>query len=291
MDRFYMGLNPFPAFFITLMLACLFTAFGWAAGRKISFAGTVARWGTVVMLFAAFLPVSFEFFTNAALENILLWWLNPCFVSMALSLAAVALCVFRPKKAAYVTALLAEFIGWAYWIWRGHVVILEQLAGKFFEWEIDAFSQRTIVSICYAIALFLCGMGLGAADRRKEQILSEQDSEAEHKTSSSFLSGLLFLLSEPFAGQQIPLPAGEEICLGNDPADCQLVLDLPGEPRCLCRVSWLDGRNCYSVMACEYSSLLYEDGTPVPVNEPVMAEPGTVFMDGQTGQAVFQLGS
>ena len=29
---------------------------------------------------------------------------------------------------------------------------------------------------------------------------------------------------------------------------------------------------------------------PVPVNEPVMAEPGTVFLDGQIGQVVFQLG-
>ncbi len=151
-------------------------------------------------------------------------------------------------------------------------------------------TEMLFVLLFYIALMFLAGMGL-AFTRSSVPGGKIEDGMDDETDEQSCPAGKLMLLSEPFAGQQIPLPAGEELCLGNDPADCQLVLDLPGESRCLCRVSWLDGRNCYSVMACEYSSLLYEDGTPVPVNEPVMAEPGTVFLDGQTGQVVFQLGS
>ena len=271
-------------FCIIAVLACLCTFLGRITGRKIGFAGAAARWGTAVMLFAAFLPILLDIVTSCAWREILSLWSIMHFIPAVLSLTAAVLCVFYPKKPAYVTAFLAGLTGWVLWVWRRDVTVLEALASKLFDQEIDVFLQRIIISVCYAAALFLCGMGLGAAGRRIEEM-------PEPEKVFPSLSGMLILLSEPFAGQQIPLPAGEELCLGSDPADCQLILDMPGDPRCLCRVSWLDARNRYSVTACGYSGLLYEDGTPVPVNEPVVAEPGTVFLDGQTGQAVFQLGS
>ena len=201
---------------------------------------------------------------------------------LLLAVASAVLCSLFPKKLMFVlmplTALMAvqKPLFWflSDFFYRNHFVNTEML----------------FVLLFYIALMFLAGMGL-AFTRSSVPGGKIEDGMDDETDEQSCPAGKLMLLSEPFAGQQIPLPAGEELCLGNDPADCQLVLELPGEPRCLCRVSWLDGRNCYSVMACEHSSLLYEDGTPVPVNESVTAEPGTVFLDGQTGQAVFQLGS
>ena len=187
---------------------------------------------------------------------------------LLLAVASAVLCSLFPKKLMFVlmplTALMAvqKPLFWflSDFFYRNHFVNTEML----------------FVLLFYIALMFLAGMGL-AFTRSSVPGGKIEDGMDDETDEQSCPAGKLMLLS------------GEELCLGNDPADCQLVLDLPGEPRCLCRVSWLDGRNCYSAMACEYSSLLYEDGTPVPVNEPVMAEPGTVFLDGQTGQAVFQL--
>mgnify|MGYP003186892098 CR=1 FL=1 len=109
-----------------------------------------------------------------------------------------------------------------------------------------------ISSIFYASSLVLSGMGFGAAGREPEtDPAPEADSAAERQPKAD------------------PVP----------------------EPRCLGIVCRLDKRAAYLITCPAGSGLSYEDGTPVPVNEPVVAEPGTVFLDGQTGQAVFQLGA
>ena len=264
-------------FCVTAALSLFLAVRGWAAGRKAGFDRRIVRWGTA----AALLMTALLLFLNR--KNII--WLgvnSTLFVTLPVmvSAAAAVLCAAFPKKPVFVLTFLIGAAGLG-----GELLLIFMVLGGFWE-KRHGLVLWVISSIFYASSLVLSGMGFGAAGMEsEEEPAPEADSAPEPE------AGSLIILAEPFVGQQILLPAHEPLKIGSDPADCQLILDLPGEPRCLCRVSWLDGRNCYSVMACEYSSLLYEDGTPVPVNEPVMAEPGTVFMDGQTGQAVFQLGS
>ena len=82
-------------------------------------------------------------------------------------------------------------------------------------------------------------------------------------------SGSLILLAEPYVGQQISLPDGEELRLGSDAAYCHLILELPGRQPCLCGVRWLGARNTYLVTSYVFSGLLYEDGRPLPGNSSV----------------------
>lgn len=270
-------MRAISVFCIIVVLSCFFTALGWIVGRKTGCARPVARWGTAVTLFVAFLPILFETITSVAWRYILSQWSIFHYVPAVLSLAAAVLCVFRPKKSAYVTAFLAGLSGWWLWIWRGDVKILESLMSVLFDWNIGVFLQEMIVSICYAVVLFFCGMGFAVTGRQSEQ--------------PAYSAGNMILLSEPYTGQQIPLSDGAELRLGSDAADCHLILELAGEPRCLCSVRWLSGKNCYCITSFEPLGLLYEDGNSVPDGVPLEVQPGTVFLDGQTGQAVFQLGA
>ena len=270
-------------FCVTAALSLFLAARGRAAGRKTGFDKRIVRWGTA----AALLMAALLFFLNRV--NVILLGVNPTlFVTLPVmvSAAAAVLCAAFPRKPVFVLTFLIGAVGLG-----GELLLIFMVLGGFWE-KRHGLVLWVISSIFYASTLVLSGMGFGAAGREPEtDPAPEADSAAERqpKADPAPEAGALIILSEPFVGQQIPLPAHEPLKIGSDPAECQLVLDLPGEPRCLCRVSWLDARNSYSVTACEYTGLLYEDGTPVPVNEPVMAEPGTVFLDGQTGQAVFQL--
>ena len=98
------------------------------------------------------------------------------------------------------------------------------------------------------------------------------------------------MLAEPYVGQQISLPDGEELRLGSDAAYCHLILELPGRQPCLCGVRWLGARNTYLVTSYVFSGLLYEDGRPPPGNSSVEVKPGSLFLEGQTGQVLFQAG-
>ena len=59
---------------------------------------------------------------------------------------------------------------------------------------------------------------------------------------------------------------------------------------CLCGVRWLGARNTYLVTSYVFSGLLYEDGRPLPGNSSVEVKPGSLFLEGQTGQVLFQAG-
>ena len=287
-------------FCVTAALSLFLAVRGWAAGRKAEFDGRIVRWGTA----AALLMTALLLFLNRV--NVILLGVNPTlFVTLPVmvSAAAAVLCAAFPAKPVFVLTFLIGAAG------LGSELLLISMALGGFWGGRHGLVLWVISSIFYASSLVLSGMGFGAAGREPEtesvpdrqpgaealtgfqtEVLAEP-ADTVQPVERAVSAGDLIILSEPFAGQQIPLPVHEPLKIGSDPADCQLILDLPGESRCLCRVSWLGARNSYSVTACEHSSLLYEDGTPVPVNEPVVAEPGTVFLDGQTGQAVFQLGA
>lgn len=264
-------------FCVTAALSLFLAARGRAAGRKTGFDKRIVRWGTA----AALLMAALLFFLNRV--NVILLGVNPTlFVTLPVmvSAAAAVLCAAFPAKPVFVLTFLIGAAGLG-----SELLLISMTLGGFWGGR-HGLVLWVISSIFYASSLVLSGMGFGAAGMEPEtDPAPEADSAPERQPEA----GALIILSEPFVGQQIPLPAYESLKIGSDPADCQLILDLPGEPRCLGIVCRLDKRAAYLITCPMGSELSYEDGTPVPVNEPVMAEPGTVFLDGQTGQAVFQL--
>lgn len=258
-------------FCVTAALSLLLAVQGWAAGRKAGFDKRIVRWGTA----AALLMTALLLFLNR--KNIIWLGVNPTlFVTLPVmvSAAAAVLCAAFPGKPVFVLTFLIGAAG------LGSELLLISMG--VFMGNRHGLVFGVISSIFYASSLVLSGMGFGAAGRESEADLSpERQPEA----------GSLIILAEPFVGQQIALPAHEALKIGSDLVDCQLILELPGEPRCLGTVCRLDKRAAYLITCPAGFGLSYEDGTPVPVNEPVVAEPGTVFLDGQTGQAVFQLGA
>ena len=266
-------------FCVTAAFSLFLAVRGWAAGRKAGFDGRIVRWGTA----AALLMTALLLFLNR--KNIIWLGVNPTlFVTLPVmvSAAAAVLCAAFPAKPVFVLTFLIGAAG------LGSELLLISMALGGFWGGRHGLVLWVISSIFYASSLVLSGMGFGAAGREPE---TDPAPEADPASEQKPEAGALIILSEPFAGQQIPLPAHEPLKIGSDPAECQLVLDLPGEPRCLGIVCRLDKRAAYQLTCPAGSGLFYEDGTPVPVNESVTAEPGTVFLDGQTGQAVFQLGS
>ena len=102
-------------------------------------------------------------------------------------------------------------------------------------------------------------------------------------------AGSLTVLCGAFAGQQIPLPAGEELALGRDAALCHLVLDVTDMPACLCTVRWLPGRGTYLVACRAQQGLLWADGRSAPPGSVIEISPGSVCYLA-TGQPVVQMG-
>lgn len=266
-------------FCVTAALSLFLAVRGWAAGRKAEFDGRIVRWGTA----AALLMAALLFFLNRV--NVILLGVNPTlFVTLPVMVSAVAavLCAAFPAKPVFVLTFLIGAAGLG-----SELLLISMVLGGFWGGR-HGLVLWVISSIFYASSLVLSGMGFGAAGMEPE---ADPAPEADSAPERQQEAGALIILSEPFVGQELPLPAHESLKIGSDPADCQLILNLPGEPRCLGIVCRLDKRAAYLITCPMGSELSYEDGTPVPVNEPVMAEPGTVFLDGQTGQAVFQLGA
>ncbi len=266
-------------FCVTAAFSLFLAVRGRAAGRKTGFDKRIVRWGTA----AALLMAALLFFLNRV--NVILLGVNPTlFVTLPVmvSAAAAVLCAAFPAKPVFVLTFLIGAAGLG-----SELLLISMVLGGFWGGR-HGLVLWVISSIFYASSLVLSGMGFGAAGMEPE---ADPAPEADSAPERQQEAGALIILSEPFVGQELPLPAHESLKIGSDPADCQLILNLPGEPRCLGIVCRLDKRAAYLITCPMGSELSYEDGTPVPVNEPVMAEPGTVFLDGQTGQAVFQLGS
>lgn len=269
-----------------VILLAAAAAAGMILGRKAAFAGPISGYGTPLALLLT-------------LVLLLLWkdeaaggfWMSVLiFIAVpALSGAAAAsVCAFRPVRRSFALAFAAGLLG-------GCSVLLRSAFGFRFDWTTPA------AYAAYGLVLFLSGMGLVSAKRKARQVArTEESTEAPaeapqeaggtQEAEEPEPSGSLILLAEPYVGQQISLPDGEELRLGSDAAYCHLILELPGRQPCLCGVRWLGARNTYLVTSYVFSGLLYEDGRPLPGNSSVEVKPGSLFLEGQTGQVLFQAG-
>ena len=269
-----------------VILLAAAAAAGMILGRKAAFAGPISGYGTPLALLLTLLLLLL--WKDGAAHS--LWMTVFIFIAVPalFGAAAASVCAFRPVRKSFALAFVAGLLG-------GCSVLLRSAFGFRFDWTTPA------AYAAYGLVLFLSGMGLVSAKRKAWQAASTEESteapaEAPQEAGDTKEaeepepSGSLILLAEPYVGQQISLPDGEELRLGSDAAYCHLILELPGRQPCLCGVRWLGARNTYLVTSYVFSGLLYEDGRPLPGNSSVEVKPGSLFLEGQTGQVLFQTG-
>lgn len=269
-----------------VILLAAAAAAGMVLGRKAAFAGPISGYGTPLALLLTL--VLLLLWKDGAAHS--LWMSVLIFIAVPalFGAAAASVCAFRPVRKSFALAFVSGLLG-------GCSVLLRSAFGFRFDWTTPA------AYAAYGLVLFLSGMGLVSAKRKARQASrTEESTEAPaeapqeaggtQEAEEPEPSGSLILLAEPYVGQQISLPDGEELRLGSDAAYCHLILDLPGRQPCLCGVRWLGARNTYLVTSYVFSGLLYEDGRPLPGNSSVEVKPGSLFLEGQTGQVLFQAG-
>ena len=272
-----------------VILLAAAAAAGMILGRKAAFAGLLSGYGTPLALLLTL--VLLLLWKDEAASG--LWMSVLIFIAVPalFGAAAASVCAFRPVRKSFALALAAGLLG-------ACSVLLRAVFGFRFSWTTPA------AYVSYGFVLFLAGMGFASAGRETRQAAKREESaeapkepaeppqEAEdtQEAEKPEPSGSLILLAEPYVGQQISLPDGEELRLGSDAAYCHLILELPGRQPCLCGVRWLGARNTYLVTSYVFSGLLYEDGRPLPGNSSVEVKPGSLFLEGQTGQVLFQAG-
>ena len=261
-------------------------AAGMILGRKAAFAGLLSGYGTPLALLLTL--VLLLLWKDEAASGLWVSVLIFIAVPALFGAAAASVCAFRPVRRSFALAFAAGLLG-------GCSVLLRAVFGFRFSWTTPA------AYAAYGLVLFLSGMGFASAKRKARQAArTEESTEAPAEAPQEAAdtqeaeepepSGSLILLAEPYVGQQISLPDGEELRLGSDAAYCHLILELPGRQPCLCGVRWLGARNTYLVTSYVFSGLLYEDGRPLPGNSSVEVKPGSLFLEGQTGQVLFQAG-
>lgn len=267
-------------------------AAGMILGRKAAFAGPLSGYGTPLALLLTL--VLLLLWKDEAARR--LWMTVLIFIAVPalFGAAAASVCAFCPVRRSFALAFAAGLLG-------ACIVLLRAVFGLRFSWTTPA------AYAAYGLVLFLSGMGFmsaGLAGRKARQAAGLKESaEAPEEPAETPQeagdtqeaekpepSGSLILLAEPYVGQQISLPDREELRLGSDAAYCHLILELPGRQPCLCGVRWLGARNTYLVTSYVFSGLLYEDGRPLPGNSSVEVKPGSLFLEGQTGQVLFQAG-
>lgn len=266
-----------------IILLAAVAAAGMILGRKTAFAQPLSGYGTPLALLLTL--VLLLLWKNEAVSGHWMTVLIFTAVPALLGAASASLCAFRPVKKTFVLSFAAGLIG-------ACSVLLRAAFGFRFSWVTPA------ACAVYGLVMFLSGMGMTAAGRRCRQTDEREErtevpgelSAEPRETEESEPVGSLILLTEPYAGQQIGLPDGEELRLGSDAAYCHLILELPGRQPCLCGVRWLGLRNTYLITSYAFSGLLDEDGRTLPGNSSIEAQPGKVFLDAQSGQALFQVG-
>lgn len=271
--------------YLWLLLPVLSAALGVVLGRGLPGTRTLAVRGAPVCVLLG-------------MAGALVWWndliwagasygLSPLLGGiLLLMLAALAaggavLCAFRPTRASCGVIALGAVLCLAY---TAHGLTWNHISSY------GQPSTRLLVMIILDIATaVLAFVGLfGKETAPAKAPAPQQAPSAPPQPVAS--AGCLTILLGSFAGQQVPLPAGEELLLGSDAAQCHLILDVEGMPSCLCAVRWLEGRDTYLVSCRAPESLIWADGSRAPSGSTTEVFPGTVCYLPATGIPVVQLG-
>lgn len=191
-------------------------------------------------------------------------------------------CAFRPTRSGCGVAVLGAVL----WL----VCTSDALFGVFYDTLSQISVELLLMSVLGMLAVVLAFMGFLGTNKVAAVEPSEPQEIPPAPPQPTASVGCLTILCGSFAGQQLPVPAGEELTLGGDAAQCHLILDQPGIPPCLCSVRWLEGRNTYLVSCHAPDGLLLADSSCAPSGSTTEVFPGTVCYLPATGIPVVQLG-
>ena len=199
----------------------------------------------------------------------------------AVAAAGAVLCAFRPTRMGCGAAALGAVLWLAY---TAHGLVRKYVVGYR-----DLSAPFLVLTIVSAVAAVLAFIGVFGKETAPAEAPAPQETlSAPPQPAAS--AGCLTILYGSFAGQQLPLPAGEELLLGSDAAQCHLILDLEGMPSCLCSICWLESRGTYLVSCRAPEGLLWADGSCAPSGSTTEVFSGTVCYLPATGIPVIQLG-
>lgn len=97
----------------------------------------------------------------------------------------------------------------------------------------------------------------------------------------------VFGLSGMYSGASFELAAGQQVCIGRDPAYCQIVISSGGESvsRKHCLVRFDPAVGCFYVTDYSSNGTFLENGTRLSPNIPTPLNPGTVIILGSRANA------
>lgn len=283
MDTFILPYSVVQNFWWSLPL--LSAALGAVLGRMFPGARTLAVRGAPVCLLLGIagalvwrndlLWVGEFYGVNTLLSGILL------LILAAVAAGGAVLCAFRPTRMCCGATALGAVLWLAYTahgLFRKYVVGYGNLSVAFL-----------ILTVVGTVAAVLAFMGVFGKETAQAEAPAPQEAPSVPPQPAAS-AGCLTILYGSFAGQQLPLPTGEELLLGSDAAQCHLILDLEGMPSCLCSICWLESRGTYLVSCRAPEGLLWADGSCAPSGSTTEVFPGTVCYLPATGIPVIQLG-
>lgn len=191
-------------------------------------------------------------------------------------------CAFSPNRAGYVAAALGSEL----WMCLTVSKVLEGYL--IFPRTFSLYHLFLALAGIPAVVLSFMGLFLKQqAACAAPPETGEPEAVAPIETASA---GSITILAAPFAGQQIPLPSGEELIIGSDASQCHLILNGSEIPPQLCSIRWLEGRNTYLVSTYAPDGLLYSTGMRAPSGSIMEVFPNTICSIPATGEPVVQVG-
>lgn len=267
------------------VLPILSAVLGAFLGRKLPRLHTLAVRGTSVCLLLAVacaVAVGFDL-TYVGMSFGISYSIVRVFVLLleALVAGSAVTCAFSPTRMGCGAAALGAVL----WLANataslcGRLVFIPKMPAIMF-WVVA-------IGVLAAVLAFMGFFGTEKAPAVKPTEPQETPPAPQEATAAM---GCLTILTGNFAGQKLPLGAGEELTLGSDASHCHLILDQLEIPPRLCSIRWLEERNTYLISSHAPEGLLWGTGGRAPSGSTVEVFPQTICYLPATGQPVVQVG-
>ena len=268
------------------LLPVLSAILGAILGRKLPSIHTLAVRGTSVCLLLAvafavavgvnLTYVGMSFGISYSIVRVVVLLLE------ALVAGSAVACAFSPTRMGCGAAALGAVL----WLANatasltGRLVFVDKTPAIMFWWVVA-------IGVLAAVLAFMGFFGTEKAPAVKPAEPQETPPAPQETTATM---GSLTILTGNFAGQKLPLGAGEELTLGSDASHCHLILDQLEIPPRLCSIRWLEERNTYLISSHAPEGLLWGTGGRAPSGSTIEVFPQTICYLPATGQPVFQVG-
>lgn len=199
-----------------------------------------------------------------------------------IAVGSAVYCAFRPTRSGCGVAALSAVL------WLVHTS--DALFGVFFDTFGRISGGLLLMSVLGMLAVMWAFMGFFGTEKVPAMKPAESQETPPAPQEATAAMGYLTILTGNFAGQKLPLGAGEELTLGSDASHCHLILDQLEIPPRLCSIRWLEERNTYLISSHAPEGLLWGTGGRAPSGSTVEVFPQTICYLPATGQPVVQVG-